>query len=298
VFLFFFFFQLLLVVTPKKQRLMWILLSLATPIALLLYEYYHPDKIRFSYESKADRFADTIFTFAFTFFFICYITIELRSQFEYERKLVKGHADVIGQKMLELHKSEASLQAFFQNTRNVYILLDGNMNLITFNEAAQELARAFGCADLIGGENIFAYIQASKRTFFFNKMELALQGAAVEFEHKVERGDYVQWWYVQFNPVFTGTKDVIGIACTGSNINERKEQEQRILTKNEALMQIAHYQSHNMRGPVTSIMGLLSILKEERENAPEECYTLLNEAVNRLDAQIHKVIDLTNGLTD
>lgn len=79
-------------------------------------------------------------------------------------------------------------------------------------------------------------------------------------------------------------------------LEERKRQEEKIKAKNEALMKIAHIQSHEMRGPVTSIMGLMNIIKEEGSNVPKEYLVYLEDAVKDLDEKIHEIVRQTRDL--
>lgn len=79
-------------------------------------------------------------------------------------------------------------------------------------------------------------------------------------------------------------------------LEERKAQEEKIKAKNEALMKIAHIQSHEMRGPVTSIMGIMNIIKEEGSTVPREYFIYLEEAVNELDRKIHEIVRQTKDL--
>ena len=79
-------------------------------------------------------------------------------------------------------------------------------------------------------------------------------------------------------------------------LEEGKLQEQKIKAKNEALLKIAHIQSHEMRGPVTSIMGIMNIIKEEGSNVPKEYLLYLEEAVKELDEKIHDIVRQTRDL--
>ena len=66
---------------------------------------------------------------------------------------------------------------------------------------------------------------------------------------------------------------------------ERKLQEayQRIKSSNEALMQIAWSNSHELRKPLCSIMGLVSLLKQASDSEREEFLRLLEISSVELD---------------
>ena len=58
-------------------------------------------------------------------------------------------------------------------------------------------------------------------------------------------------------------------------------------------MDIAFIQSHEFRGPVASILGLMNIIKEEKYKSPKEHLVMMEEAVNMLDEKIHIVVKST-----
>jgi signal transduction histidine kinase len=95
-----------------------------------------------------------------------------------------------------------------------------------------------------------------------------------------------------FNPIINdGT--VIGISCIAHDITESKKSEVRIRQHNDILMEIAHTQSHELRRPVATIMGLIALFDKE------DLTSQLNvEVIERivlvcedLDKIIHKIVE-------
>lgn len=73
-------------------------------------------------------------------------------------------------------------------------------------------------------------------------------------------------------------------------------QETNIRAKNELLDRIAHIQSHELRAPVSSIMGLMSILRECDDKHAGECMKMLETAVSELDLKIRLVVKHTEEI--
>ena len=71
------------------------------------------------------------------------------------------------------------------------------------------------------------------------------------------------------------------------------EKMQQVEKQNKVLMDIAFIQSHEFRGPVASILGLMNIIKEEKYKSPKEHLVMMEEAVNMLDEKIHIVVKST-----
>ena len=71
------------------------------------------------------------------------------------------------------------------------------------------------------------------------------------------------------------------------SLNQLKEQ-------NTSLREIARIQSHEIRQPVASIMGLMTLLKDPDSSDHREYLELLELSVNQLDERIRTIVDHTN----
>lgn len=72
-----------------------------------------------------------------------------------------------------------------------------------------------------------------------------------------------------------------------------KQHVAEIETRNESLMKIAHMQSHDIRQPLTSIMGLINTIKADNYMADKERLLMIEEAAIELDKKIHAIVDET-----
>jgi PAS domain S-box-containing protein len=79
-----------------------------------------------------------------------------------------------------------------------------------------------------------------------------------------------------------------------ADITARKAQEEILKQQHEALKEIARIQSHEVRGPVASIMGLVSIMREPNYQLTGHELLLMETAAYELDERIRKIVDATN----
>lgn len=63
--------------------------------------------------------------------------------------------------------------------------------------------------------------------------------------------------------------------------------------KNESLRSIAHMQSHDIRQPLTSIMGLIDMIKNDGYVADKEKLLMIEEAAKELDKKVHDIVQQT-----
>jgi len=66
-----------------------------------------------------------------------------------------------------------------------------------------------------------------------------------------------------------------------------------ITAQNASLRRIAHMQSHDIRQPLTSIMGLVNTIRDDRYVADKERLMMIEEAALQLDRMVHAVVELT-----
>lgn len=71
-----------------------------------------------------------------------------------------------------------------------------------------------------------------------------------------------------------------------------------IAKQNESLKKIAQIQSHEIRQPLTSILGLINTIKADDYVADKERLLMLETAANELDRKIHTIVAQTVVVND
>lgn len=71
---------------------------------------------------------------------------------------------------------------------------------------------------------------------------------------------------------------------------ELKQQIEASEAKNESLMKIAQLQSHQIRQPLTAIMGLINLLKEDREALDDDWLVMFDMATANFDQTICQIV--------
>jgi len=100
---------------------------------------------------------------------------------------------------------------------------------------------------------------------------------------------------VSFNPIYTTSGDIIGVGCFAHNITQRLKTEQELIDQNERLRNIASLSSHELRRPVASMMGLISIMDRDNFFNPDnlEIIEHLLTVSNEIDDVIRLIVDNT-----
>ena len=77
-----------------------------------------------------------------------------------------------------------------------------------------------------------------------------------------------------------------------------EEQVAETLAKNELLKKISFIQSHEIRHPLTNILGLVNLVKEGHLTADEEWMNMLVDEANILDAKVNEIVEDSLGDMD
>ena len=193
---------------------------------------------------------------------------------EEEKKLLEAIAKMIGDycdktaASKELIQSKANLSTIFRHTEVGYILLDNAFNIISFNDSIQN-----GYANQLGvtlkeGENLLSLVAAErvaelKKTFF----RAIAQKRSIEYEVSYAKDQDVKYYSINVNPVVDGGL-VLGVSFSAYDITRRKQEEMEqqkithdLLQRNRDLEQFSYIVSHNIRAPLSNILGLNAALK-------------------------------------
>jgi PAS domain S-box-containing protein len=98
------------------------------------------------------------------------------------------------------------------------------------------------------------------------------------------------WTQISLTPIFDENEVFLFFISVETIITEQKEREQKILSQHAALQRIAWFNSHEIRRPVCSIIGLIPLLKQaDSETEQNRCLEALEECSEQLDSIIKNI---------
>jgi PAS domain S-box-containing protein len=185
-----------------------------------------------------------------------------------------------------------NLQTTIDNSIQSTILLDKQGNIMLADTKTIEKFYKFFGKQMIIGSHIINYIPDDLRESFMVNMAKSFEGEHIRVERKVKTKLGVLWTDIIYSPVFDENGTVNAVVLAQMDITERKESEEYLRKVNDELLnqnkQLAHYSyvvSHNLRAPVATILGLLSLFEMEESSNPnsKELLSMLKEATDKLD---------------
>jgi len=194
---------------------------------------------------------------------------------------------------------EQNLRLLINNTDDPIWLVDTNCNIVECNVSFKKWVSYFIGKELGKGDHV---LNNGADKMYFEKFEmcylLALNGKTFKSVEDMRMGDEIRYTTVSFNPVFDERNKIIGVSCYARDITEQRKHLLKIEEQNMALREIAFIESHKVRGPVATILGLAQLF--EYNDITDPLNRTLVEGIakmtNDLDVIIRDVVRRSNEI--
>ena len=188
-----------------------------------------------------------------------------------------------------LEDSEIKLRAAFESSADVHILVGRDMEILAYNKLASFYIYNIYQHWLSIGDRILTYVDPKIKNHFVKYLEIALKGKVIKHDLQVRAGTAFETWReIRFVPIKNNDGEIMGVAINSADISKRKQQERQIVIQNEALTRIAIIQSHELRRPVASLLGIMNLIKLEQLDFTY--YEMMQLTVNELDEKIRQIV--------
>lgn len=216
--------------------------------------------------------------------------VKILELMEKTTELEKNEKEVREQQVF-IKDATIRLRSFFESSTNFQVLLGKGGEVIDFNKTAYTFVKHVHKAELKRGDMFITYIAPSFVSTFIDRYNMALTGQSSVEEGSTEYKEKgIIWWDASFEPARNNENEIIGVSYIIRDVSERKFKEQKILDQNQSLLKIAHIQAHEFRAPLTTIMGLMSLIKQEKDIKEIPYLLFLEQAVTNLDEKIKGIV--------
>ncbi len=195
----------------------------------------------------------------------------------------------------KLSTDEANLRAIINNTKDIIWSMDRDMNIISANNAFWEYI--FNLTGKYKDDLVLTDFDSVLSEEWIGYFRRALRGEAYNLVIESEENGVKTYNDVSFNPIYEKENEIVGVSCFSRDITQQKEYQFQIEAQNEQLRQIAWIQSHKVRGPVATILGLSQLFDETEPGCKENKVLLenLKVAAAGLDNIIREIVGKANS---
>ena len=123
---------------------------------------------------------------------------------------------------LKFKTSSEYLGALFESKYHSFITLNKNLEIVAFNEIANEREFLFNGDHYKKGEPILKYIPDANRRSFGTKAEGVLKGKTLSYERKYSVKNTSYWFHYVLEPIHNKQGEIMGCLINGTDITEKK----------------------------------------------------------------------------
>ena len=168
-----------------------------------------------------------------------------------------------------IKSAEITLRSFFESAPNFHVLLGRSGEVLDFNKVAFNFIKKVHGAELNRGTMLVKFLAPDFVNKFLVGYNTALAGEKAFEEGSTDYGAHgIIYWEASFETARDMNGEIIGISYIIRDVSDRKTREHKILAQNQSLLKIAHLQAHEFRAPLTTITGMLDLIRAEDYQAP------------------------------
>lgn len=198
---------------------------------------------------------------------------------------------VLKDQYLQVRQSEAQMRAFFETSIDCHLLLGKEFEIIAFNKAWDNHVRNSYNLNMESGKSMHTFLHPENVDMVYNDYCQALAGTPVLSQKKITNGTQEFWRITRFEPALNNENEIFGVSINSTDITSEVEQKEKVGLQNESLKEIAWIQSHEIRKPVATILGLMNLLKANGYLESIQELQLMEQAVVELDDKIRLIVD-------
>lgn len=194
----------------------------------------------------------------------------------------------------KVRDSENKLRAILNTTLESNFLVGADHKIISFNQFSYKEAQQHLGVNLYEGLDIREFVLPSVMETFLKDFQRALNGESLLNDILLEFPREERWYKIGFSPAYGNDGELIGVSFVAADIDDYKRNQLKLEEQYRQLREIADIQSHLVRRPLASILGLLSLIDPcHLDQETNEIIDLVHYATYELDVIIHEIVEKT-----
>lgn len=177
--------------------------------------------------------------------------------------------------------------------------VDIDCKLKLFNASFTKWIKVFTGYQLAKGDNVIgAQLNQSYLNKFTACYQKALSGQVVTAVEDMNIDGAIRFTTISFMPTHDTDGQVNGISCHATDITEQRNSLIKIDEQTKLLLEIANIQSHKVRGPLSTLIGLVQLFNFENVTDPENAEIVkgIADVSYRLDDVVKDVVRYINKI--
>jgi PAS domain-containing protein len=180
------------------------------------------------------------------------------------------------------------LLAILNSTSDANILIGLQYEILSINKTAVRLLKKYFGKEPVEQQSILGYIVPADLEAFKTNYTEAILGKTTKLRKKMHFPSASCWFELAYSPVYNDQGQIIGVSFNAKDIQVAQ-------SRFERLQEISWTHSHELRRPVSNIMGLMQMVEWEKlDDENKELFKHFDTVAKDLDRVIHKVVGVSN----
>lgn len=220
-------------------------------------------------------------------------------------EILSNVAEITAQKIDQLRKVEQLRvsreynKAVLNSTPTSYLLLGRDKSILSLNKLARKVLPIYSGSKVAVGSSYTSVIPEKYQDEFCFHFEACLNGEVISLERKINDPDEEECWIkFIFSPAVNSDDEIFGVTLNIKNISSEKLAQRLMQEKNESLEmankeldKVIYSVSHDLRAPVSNVIGLSTLIDVETElKEIKEYNALIQSSMRRMDNFIKNVL--------
>ena len=202
------------------------------------------------------------------------------------------HTEITHRKQAEkaMREKEQDYSNLLETMNEGLIYLDCSGVLKFANQKFESLT-GFSVAELMGNKLPSQIFPETLFGLLSDEFNEGHAGGHFQYELQITNrtGEKV-WCMVSCSVIRNEHESFLGMLVTYTNISDRKKAEERFQTAQRELNTFIYRTSHDLKGPLSSILGLIHILEKEAEGSP--CVKMIRSSAEKLDRMLNEMLNV------
>ena len=187
-------------------------------------------------------------------------------------------------------KTEQTLKAIHHSSSEAVVFTDTNLIVQFGNHVSKNMTKMIFNRELQVGDHILDAVSKKRGIQLKAYYDRVLLGETIRYSSNFDS----RFWEHTIFPVTNSQGDILGLSHNAKEITDIIRFRNKLIIQTEQLEQILWCQSHEVREPLTAILGIANLMKET-EGYDEKYIEYLVESARKLDLALRAVSKMSQA---
>ena len=191
------------------------------------------------------------------------------------------------------------LEAIQDSTTVANLVVSADYRIVSYNRRFREFLLKYWSHEVSIGEVSTNFVHPDNMADFKREFNAALNGKITNGEHQfTTKTGLTMWIAVEYHPVKVLLNGGKNVALSFRNVTRERLYEKKIIEQNKKLKDVAFVSAHQLRGPITSLLGLINLISEHQNDWSETRNYIkkIKELSSKIDEEIRSLVKKTEEI--